>query len=144
MSTTLAAGTVVLAIEDNGYITDASDWAILAEASHNPTSAIACRVTYNGQGDYGLEYYYKPVIPNSSSVQPTTPEPGWGAIYGGPSPSYWTPVGPVWMFRNGQRVRFYDTEGQQVGPEQGNVGPAVYYATSQLWASPAALRMTWA
>jgi hypothetical protein len=39
------------------------------------------------------------------------------------------------MYRKGQRVRFYDERGRQVGPEQSNVAPAVAYAQSQGWRS---------
>jgi hypothetical protein len=62
------------------------------------------------------------------------PDPGWGAPYGGLA--YWTqgcPGTPLWMFRKGQRVRFYGPDGQQVGPEQANVAPAVAYAHSKRW-----------
>ena len=61
------------------------------------------------------------------------PEPGWGEMYSGPCPAYQTPEGPVWMYRKGQRVRFYNDDGLQVGPEQSNVAPAVAYAMSQCW-----------
>lgn len=64
------------------------------------------------------------------------PDPGWGEPYG--ALAYWTqgcPGTPLWMFRKGQRVRFYDSNGQQVGPEQANVAPAVAYARSQRWMS---------
>lgn len=33
------------------------------------------------------------------------------------------------------RTRFYDTDGNQVGPEQLNVAPAVAYAISMNWKS---------
>lgn len=49
-----------------------------------------------------------------------------------------TPEGRnVYMFRKrtGQRVRFYDEDGNQVGPEQQNVAPAHAYAGSQGWKS---------
>ena len=65
----------------------------------------------------------------------TVPEPGWGEVYAGSSPAYQTPEGLVWMFRRGQCVRFYTEAGQQVGPEQPNVAPAVAYAWSQHWPS---------
>lgn len=62
------------------------------------------------------------------------PSPGWGQPYGSPTaPAYWTDEGPIWMFRKGQRVRFYDEDGGQVGPEQANVAPAVAYAHSRGW-----------
>ena len=60
----------------------------------------------------------------------------WGKPYGGDGPSYNTPDGPVWMRRKGQRVRFFDAGGDQVGPEQSNVAPAAAYAMSQGWTSP--------
>lgn len=62
----------------------------------------------------------------------TMPQPGWGAPYG-ESAACWTEDGPVWMFRKGQRVRFYDATGYQRGPEQSNVAPAVAYAHSRGW-----------
>lgn len=66
------------------------------------------------------------------------PDPGWGKPYGSDGgPSYVTGDGtPVFMFRKGQAVRFYDGSGQQVGPDQTNVAPAVAYAHSQGWAPP--------
>lgn len=65
----------------------------------------------------------------------TLAHPGFGELYGHPSrPSYLTRDGvAVWMWRRGQRVRFYDATGQQVGPEQANVFPAVVYANTQRW-----------
>ena len=63
--------------------------------------------------------------------------PDWGERYAagkGLYPSYWTDEDhPVWMFRKGQRVRFYDQHGEQVGPEQANVAPAVAYAHAEGW-----------
>jgi len=61
------------------------------------------------------------------------PEPGWGERYSGPCSAYQPPEGPVWMFRKGQRVRFYNDDGLQIGPEQFNVAPAVAYAISNGW-----------
>lgn len=61
--------------------------------------------------------------------------PGWGAPYGGVNPAYLTPDGPVWLFRKGQKTRFYDDLGRQVGPEQANVAPAVAYALHKGWQS---------
>ena len=69
--------------------------------------------------------------PAPTPTEPTAPDVGWGSVFGGDEPSYQTPDGPVWMFRRGQRVRFYDQDGGQVGPEQANVAPAVAYAQSQ-------------
>ena len=49
-------------------------------------------------------------------------------------PSYDVPeVGHVWMFRKGQRVRFFDRHGDQVGPEQSNVAPAIAYSMRERW-----------
>lgn len=60
--------------------------------------------------------------------------PAFGTIYGDPStPSYITPEGPVWMWRKGQKVRFFTADGVQVGPEQRNVGPAVCAAIAAGW-----------
>lgn len=62
------------------------------------------------------------------------PDPGFGEVYGH---AYPTPEGPVWMFRKGQRVRFFNAAGEQVGPEQSNVAPAVVYAMSEGWCGEA-------
>jgi hypothetical protein len=62
-------------------------------------------------------------------------EVDWGSYYGR-SPAYLTPSGPVWMRRGKRnRVRFYDIDGAQVGPEQSNVAPAVAYALTEGWSS---------
>ena len=39
----------------------------------------------------------------------------------------------VWAFRKGQRVRFFDQHGTQIGPEQANVAPAMVYAQAHGW-----------
>jgi len=63
-------------------------------------------------------------------------EPDFGSPYG-QDPSYVLPDGrKVTMWRKGQKVRFYDTSGNQVGPEQANVAPAAAYAYSQGWRDP--------
>ena len=56
----------------------------------------------------------------------------WGTIYGLP---YDMPDGRrVWMCRGkGNRVRFYTADGEQVGPEQSNVAPAVAFALAYGW-----------
>ena len=60
------------------------------------------------------------------------PSPGWGKSYGGTS--YLTDQSVrVWLHRKGQRVRFYDADGKQVGPEQSNVAPALAYASRNKW-----------
>lgn len=58
-------------------------------------------------------------------------DPNWGAPYG--DASYLTPDGPVWLHRKGCRCRFFDADGNQVGPEQANVYPAVVYAAYHNW-----------
>lgn len=42
----------------------------------------------------------------------------------------------VWMLRKGQKVRFYDAAGEQVGPEHANVVPACCWAAGQGWIDP--------
>lgn len=73
----------------------------------------------------------------AARYHPVKPSPRFGKLYGGELPSYWVPTvgegGPVWMWRKGQRVRFHDHKGIQVGPEQANVAPAVAYAMSRGW-----------
>lgn len=62
--------------------------------------------------------------------------PDFGRPYG-PGPHYTTSEGvDVWMWRKGQRVRFYDTHGTQVGPEHTNVAPAVVWAAFHGWWDP--------
>ena len=56
----------------------------------------------------------------------------WGEPYNF-DPAYQTPDGPVWMYRKGRKVRYFDADGRQVGPEQENVAPAVAYAHSLNW-----------
>lgn len=61
----------------------------------------------------------------------------FGQIYGDPAtPTYITPEGPVWMWRKGQKVRFFTAEGVQVGPEHRNVYPAVLSASYEGWIDP--------
>jgi hypothetical protein len=84
-------------------------------------------------GDKGWMIYGPGAVPLAPA--PAMPDPGWGKHYGGGGPNYITPQGPVWMFRKGQRVRFYDASGTQQGPEQANVAPAVAYAHSEHWLS---------
>lgn len=55
----------------------------------------------------------------------------------GEGPHYITPDGvAVTMYRSGQRVRFFDEEGNQVGPELSNVVPAIVYAGWHRWLDP--------
>jgi hypothetical protein len=66
------------------------------------------------------------------------PKPLFGRIYGDPhTPSFITDEGvPVFMWRKGQKVRFYTAEGVQVGPEHANVFPAMCSAWSAGWVDP--------
>lgn len=68
------------------------------------------------------------------TVGPITRKPPtnvtFGARYGRP---WKTGSRVLWMFRRGQRVRWFTAGGVQVGPEQRNVVPAVCYANSQGW-----------
>jgi hypothetical protein len=70
----------------------------------------------------------------SITVGPVTRKPPsnvtFGTVYGRP----WK-VGSkiVWMFRRGQRVRFFTAGGREIGEEQSNVAPAVAYASSKGW-----------
>ena len=57
--------------------------------------------------------------------------PDWGRQYG--TEGIETPAGRVFMYRKGQRVRFYTSEGEQIGPEQSNVAPAIAYALTHGW-----------
>lgn len=45
---------------------------------------------------------------------------------------------PVVMLRKGQRVRFYDGQDRQVGPEHANVYPATVWAYFHGWSDPTA------
>lgn len=65
-------------------------------------------------------------------------DPRWGKPYGDTEqPHYVTHEGVgVWMHRKGQRVRFYDAQGHQHGPEHANVAPAVCYAAWCGWRDP--------
>ena len=83
-----------------------------------------------------LNEYFVAFNQSSTGAKKTAqgdPDVNWGQQYGGSGPSFQTPNGPVWMFRKGQAVRFYDQSGQQVGPEQSNVAPATAYALSEGW-----------
>lgn len=64
---------------------------------------------------------------------------GWASLAGhGQGPSEWgtwsTADGTiVKAYRKGQKVRFYDADGNQHGPEQSNVAPAFAYAEANGW-----------
>lgn len=67
-----------------------------------------------------------------SALTASWQDPGWGRWYG--ETSYTTPEGTVVrMYRKGQRVRFFDAQGRQVGPEQTNVAPAIAFAYRAGW-----------
>lgn len=72
-----------------------------------------------------------------------TRKPFFGSIYGDPSkPSFITDSGvEVWMWRKGQRVRFFTADGAQIGPEQANVCPAICAAFAAGWSDPNASPM---
>lgn len=57
----------------------------------------------------------------------------WGKEYAAGSYFLTPDQKKVRMFRKGTRVRFYTDGGEQVGPEQANVGPAVAYALAHGW-----------
>jgi hypothetical protein len=62
-------------------------------------------------------------------------DPGWGKPYG--SIPFLTDEGvEVWLYRKGQRCRWYDAAGNQVGPDQRNVAPAYTYAMFHGWTDP--------
>ncbi len=60
------------------------------------------------------------------------PKKQWGQRYGD-DPYRIADGRMVWMHRKGQKVRFYTADGDQVGPEQSNVAPAVAFARNQNW-----------
>ena len=64
-------------------------------------------------------------------------DPNFSQMYG-PGPHYVTQPdhAPVWMYRKGQRVRFFDEQGIQVSPEHRNVVPAVIWAAANSWIDP--------
>jgi hypothetical protein len=73
----------------------------------------------------------------ATTAVPKTPrvDPGFGESYG--SARYITPEGQtVFMYRKGQRVRFFDADGNQVGPEHHNVAPATAWAAAADWTDP--------
>jgi hypothetical protein len=53
-----STGDVTIMFEDDGFITEATDWSAIVTASDYPTTTIVCCTTYDGHGTYGLEYYY--------------------------------------------------------------------------------------
>jgi hypothetical protein len=68
----------------------------------------------------------------------THTDPNWGKLYGGSEPSYHIRSGekrgqPVWLYRKGTHCRWYDKDGEQIGPEQSNVAPALAYAEAHHW-----------
>lgn len=71
-------------------------------------------------------------------ADPVIVNPGFGQLYGcGPQCAYMTTKGvQVWMWRKGQKVRYYDAAGAQVGPEHRNVVPAIVWAAAEGWIDP--------
>jgi len=65
-------------------------------------------------------------------------DPQWGEDYCNGQVAYVVPGSGtyVWMYRKGQKVRFYDTNAVQVGPEHANVMPALCWAAGQAWIDP--------
>jgi hypothetical protein len=65
-------------------------------------------------------------------------DPRWGQPYG--DTTYMTTEGvTVWLYRKGQRCRFFDAAAEQVGPEHRNVVPAIVWAAYEGWINPTAL-----
>lgn len=64
--------------------------------------------------------------------------PQFGSMWGDKSrPMFFTDSGiPVWMWRKGQRCRFFTEEGEQIGPEHRNVYPAMLSAFAAGWHDP--------
>jgi hypothetical protein len=65
-------------------------------------------------------------------------QPTFGALYGlygdGESPAYTSETGAqVWMYRQGQEIRLFDRDGDQVGPEHASVVPATVWAFAHGW-----------
>lgn len=54
----------------------------------------------------------------------------WGRPYGD-DPAVNSHGRKIYMFRKGQKVRWYDSYGDQVGPEQANVAPALAWSYSK-------------
>lgn len=76
---------------------------------------------------------------NTAAVEATIEiNAGWGEDYGMGRVAYVNSSNGVcvWMFRKGQRVRFYDARGNQHGPEFANVAPALYWAANEAWIDP--------
>lgn len=68
---------------------------------------------------------------NNPSSAPSFGKPYGTGPFGTGEPSYTNDRGHnIWMYRKGQRVRFFDRHGKQVGPEQRNVAPAAAWALS--------------
>jgi hypothetical protein len=66
-------------------------------------------------------------------------QPTFGAVYGlygdgAETPTYTNEVGgQLWMYRRGQRIRFFDRSGSQVGPEHPSAVPATIWAFAHGW-----------
>ena len=70
-------------------------------------------------------------------------DPKFGEMYG-PGPHYVTQPdhAPVWMYRRGQKVRYFSEAGEQVGPEHANVIPAVIWAAAHGWIDPSSVDLS--
>jgi hypothetical protein len=64
--------------------------------------------------------------------------PNFGELFGaGEGPTFVTDQGvEVWLYRQGESVRFYDRSGNQVGPEHRNLYPASVWLFAQGWHKP--------
>lgn len=72
---------------------------------------------------------------NTSTAAPI--HPGRGEMFGcSPDrPDYLTCPDrtPAWMYKRGQRVRFYDANANMVGPEHRHVAAAIVWAAMNSW-----------
>jgi len=125
--------------EAHGY--DLGAWVAGRWAASSGNHAL--RIAYTESLVKGLRcddfYVYDKCMTTAAAVEAQQEiDPGWGEDYGMGRVAYVVPSSGicVWMFRKGQRVRFYDTNGWQVGPEHKNVAPALYWAASEAWIDP--------
>jgi hypothetical protein len=67
-----------------------------------------------------------------------TKQPTFGALFGlygpGEDATYTNPTGAqLWMYRQSQKIRFFDGAGDQVGPEHASLVPATVWAFAHGW-----------
>lgn len=75
--------------------------------------------------------------PSAANSTSSFGKPYGAGPFGTGEPSYTNGRGhEIWMYRKGQRVRFFDRHGKQVGPEQSNVAPATAWALSSGYYPP--------